>query len=215
MSTESEAGTKICPECAEQVRAVARVCRYCGYRGAPPPAEEEDSAEAEADAPTAEQDAVPGEPETERASEVGGSDCFCGCGRQVDLSGRTANDWGVIVAAELADWGSGEDLIGQPDARDFVRVGSEIYGQLQRSVHGERVEPTYQQREMARWVIASRRALAGDPAAGAGGSIEVAPEPATASPPRTDRRVLPFLGWLLVWLCAVALVAGLTLLLVG
>jgi hypothetical protein len=29
---------KQCPDCAEMVRAQARVCRFCGYRFAPPPA---------------------------------------------------------------------------------------------------------------------------------------------------------------------------------
>ena len=27
-----EAKTKICPDCAETIRAAAHVCRYCGYR---------------------------------------------------------------------------------------------------------------------------------------------------------------------------------------
>jgi hypothetical protein len=30
--------TKQCPDCAERVLAEARVCRFCGYRFAPPPA---------------------------------------------------------------------------------------------------------------------------------------------------------------------------------
>jgi Domain of unknown function (DUF4328)/Uncharacterised protein family UPF0547/Protein of unknown function (DUF2510) len=29
--------TKTCPDCAEQVKVAARVCRYCGYRFEPPP----------------------------------------------------------------------------------------------------------------------------------------------------------------------------------
>ena len=28
----AEGDTKTCPECAESVKAAARVCRYCGYR---------------------------------------------------------------------------------------------------------------------------------------------------------------------------------------
>lgn len=33
---EDDTGTKVCPECAETVQAAARVCRFCGYRFAPP-----------------------------------------------------------------------------------------------------------------------------------------------------------------------------------
>src|SRR5215211_5498917 len=29
---EGRDGTKICPECAEEVKAAAHVCRFCGYR---------------------------------------------------------------------------------------------------------------------------------------------------------------------------------------
>ena len=27
----SDAGTKVCPQCAEEVKAAARICRFCGY----------------------------------------------------------------------------------------------------------------------------------------------------------------------------------------
>ena len=41
MGTEgSDTGTKVCPECAEEVKEAARVCRFCGYRFAPPSAAE-------------------------------------------------------------------------------------------------------------------------------------------------------------------------------
>lgn len=32
MGPEESTGTKVCPSCAESVRAAAKVCRYCGYR---------------------------------------------------------------------------------------------------------------------------------------------------------------------------------------
>jgi hypothetical protein len=32
-----EAEFRSCPDCAERIRATARVCRHCGYRLAPPP----------------------------------------------------------------------------------------------------------------------------------------------------------------------------------
>jgi Uncharacterised protein family UPF0547 len=42
---EGKADTKTCPECAEEVKAAAHVCRFCGYRfdgatGAPSPRSE-------------------------------------------------------------------------------------------------------------------------------------------------------------------------------
>ena len=36
-SAIQESGDKPCPDCAESVLATARVCRYCGFRFAPPP----------------------------------------------------------------------------------------------------------------------------------------------------------------------------------
>lgn len=32
MGPEESVGTKVCPSCAEPVRAAAKVCRYCGYQ---------------------------------------------------------------------------------------------------------------------------------------------------------------------------------------
>jgi uncharacterized protein UPF0547 len=32
---EAGAATKVCPDCAERVKAAARVCRFCGYRFEP------------------------------------------------------------------------------------------------------------------------------------------------------------------------------------
>jgi hypothetical protein len=32
MGPEGSVGTKVCPSCAEPVRAAAKVCRYCGYQ---------------------------------------------------------------------------------------------------------------------------------------------------------------------------------------
>jgi Uncharacterised protein family UPF0547 len=29
---EEQAGQKTCPQCAEQVKVAAKVCRFCGYR---------------------------------------------------------------------------------------------------------------------------------------------------------------------------------------
>ena len=43
-----DSGTKRCPDCAEQVKEAARVCRFCGYRFAPPSASGE-SLDSEAD----------------------------------------------------------------------------------------------------------------------------------------------------------------------
>ena len=37
---DTEEGTKLCPDCAEEVKEAARVCRFCGYRFAPPSAAE-------------------------------------------------------------------------------------------------------------------------------------------------------------------------------
>jgi hypothetical protein len=34
-SGDGDAATRLCPDCAESVKAAARVCRYCGYRFAP------------------------------------------------------------------------------------------------------------------------------------------------------------------------------------
>jgi predicted amidophosphoribosyltransferase len=36
-SAIENSGDKFCPDCAEAVKAKARVCRYCGFRFAPPP----------------------------------------------------------------------------------------------------------------------------------------------------------------------------------
>jgi len=147
-------------------------------------------------------------------SSVAGPECFCGCGRQVELRRRNANDWGATVRAELDDWAR-HDLAGWSSARDFVQAGREISEQLKRSVHGESVQRPRERRDISYWVTTSRLALTEDPAADRYLPID-APKEANHTPPtRPARGALRSFGRLFMRFCGLVFVLGLIALLLA
>jgi hypothetical protein len=85
-------------------------------------------------------------------------DCFCGCGRPVSFTRRSANAMGPKVVRELEDWEAIQGATERSEGvQSFVDEGKWLSGNLKALVHDEQVDSGFSSRKVAKWLRFSRR----------------------------------------------------------